>query len=1149
MPPSSVPGFAVHDDETTVAEPVAPAMPPPPDSPRTVFVHLFEWPHDAVAEECERELGPRGYKAVQVSPPQEHAVFDNGVWWQRYQPVSYQLVSRGGDRASFERMVNRCKDAGVEVYVDAVVNHMSFVTEGVGSAGTAFTKYGYPGLYTDEHFHDCRRGIDDWGSVEEMQTCELATLADLRTAHPHVRSQLSGYLADLISLGVAGFRIDAAKHMPKEDLRAILDAAGGTPFVFQEVPSLDGSGPLPPSHFVDNGRVTEFRYGHILSETFRSGSLSSLETFGAGWLPKDDAVVFIDNHDTQRGHSAGDPLTFADGELYDLATAFMLAWPYGYPKVMSSYAFADGDAGPPSTTPCGDGWICEHRRPAIANMVAFSNAVDGTPVEHWWTNGNDQIAFARGDRGFFAMNREELSRVTREFTTNLAPGRYCDAFTGRLDGDRCTGREIVVGIDGSATLTIGPVDAVALHADARRPEREPPELGARYDEAGTNVTFAVFSENATAIDVCVFDAATGADPLACHALDRAGDIWWTGLPTDDLPSPLYYGYRAWGPNWTKDGFVTDVDSRGHRFNPNKLLIDPYGRELSHDVADFADHATGEQYRDRENLRTAPKSIVLPSEPAVARLPVRPFKDEIVYEVHVRGLTMNDPSVPEAERGTFAGAARKAAYLAELGITAIELLPIHETFNDQNELTKDATGDNYWGYASESFFAPDRRYAMDKTPGGPTRELKRMVEAFHAEGVKVYIDVVYNHTAETGVWGDPNVTTLLSWRGLDNASYYELGRRDGRTYTNNNGVGPNVDVTHPRVKQMVIDSLAYYADEIGVDGFRFDLASVLGNTCAAGCFEFSSSDSLLAQMRTALPDVDLIAEPWGIGPGTYRIGQIGAGWAEWNGIFRDTIRKDQNEQGVTDVPPSELIDVIGGSPSLFADDGRRPWRSINYIASHDGFALRDVYACNTKQNDQPYPFGPSSGGDDQNHSWDYNGDVSRQRQAARTGMAIVMLSAGVPMINGGDELYRTQYCNNNPFNLDTDKNWLDWAAGDTDHQTFVRRLLNFRLAHPSLRPDRYGAFTFYTDAGEPMDGAYINNAANHFVGWRAANVYVAYNGWSQAIVATLPAGSWTLVGDTSAAYEAQGGILAEADRMGVSGPYTVAPKSLAVFVTD
>ncbi len=1111
-------------------------------------MHLFEWPHEAVARECEDVLGPAGFEAVQVSPPQEHAVFESATWWQRYQPVSYQLISRGGDRAAFADMVRRCNDVGVEVWVDAVINHMSFAESGVGSAGTMFTKYGYPGLYEDHHFHDCRRGIDDWGSVDEMQNCELATLPDLATEDPYVREKLSGFLQDLLSLGVSGLRIDAAKHLPKADLREILDAAGGDPFVFQEVPSLDGGGPLPPSHFVDNGAVTEFRFGHEVSAAFRGGQLASLRDVGEGrgWLASGDAVVFIDNHDTQRGHSAGDPINHTDRDLYELATAFMLAWPYGHPKVMSSYAFADGDQGPPDTATCAAGWICEHRWPAISSMVAFRNATGGKgPVEHWWSNGNDQIAFSVAGKGFFALNREETSRMVQTLDTGLPAGRYCDAFTGRLEARRCTGREVLVDSDGRAALSVSPVDALALHVQARLPLGDaPPPLGARY--IGDDVTFAVFSENATAVDVCLYSAPMNADAVRCEALDRRGSVWSLTVPRAGLPAPLYYGYRAWGPNWPKSGFIADVDRRGHRFNPNKLLIDPYALELSHDVIDFADHATGERRRDIDNAHTAPKGVVLELGVPAIRMAPRPFADEIIYEVHVRGLTMNDPSVPEDARGTYAGAAMKARYLAELGITAIELQPIHETTNDQNDLTADATGDNYWGYASASFFAPDRRYARDKSAGGPTRELREMVAAFHAEGIEVFIDVVYNHTFETGTWGAPDVSALMSWRGLDNATYYELARRDGARFANHNGVGPNVDVTHPAVRQMIIDSMRYYVESIGIDGFRFDLAAVLQNTCAAGCYEFSR-DAFGAELRRELPDVDLIAEPWGIGPGTYRIGQIGDGWAEWNGIFRDTIRRDQNELDVSDVSPRALADVVGGSPSLFADDGRRPWHSINYIASHDGFALRDVYSCNGKHNEQPWPFGPSSGGDDQNHSWDHGGEASRQRQATRTGMALVMLSAGVPMINGGDELFRTQYCNNNPFNLDSDKNWIDWANGDEHFVTFTRRLLAFRKSQPGLRPDGWGALSFHGDDGHVASDAYLDDSAHHFLGWTAGDVYVAYNGWNHLLNVHLPQGAWTLVGDTSEAFEARGGMLEPADRTEVDGPHEMAPRSVAVFV--
>ena len=480
---TSPPPGAGETGETAPPEDTGPRDSGAPDTGeagrREVIVHLFEWRWDDIAEECERSLGPAGYGAVQVSPPQEHALIDGNPWWERYQPVAYQLASRSGDSDAFAEMVARCAAVDVAIYVDAVINHMAW-GGGAGSGGTSYGDYSYGEHYTEENFHDCRRGISDWGNREEIQNCELATLPDLATEQEHVRGQLSGYLQSLLDLGVAGFRVDAAKHMPAEDLAAIFGAVSGAPSVFQEILSLDAGDVIQPSEYTHIGRVTELRYGMELSRVFQEDQLVWLGSFGEVWgmMPSQDALVFIDNHDNQRGHGAGEPLTYKDGGLYQVANVFMLAWPYGRPKVMSSYAFDDGDVGPPRDGEetlrvhdgeggCREQWVCEHRWPGIAGMVGFRNVAGDAPVENWWSNDNDQIAFSRGDRAFVVINREEKPTLTRTFQTGLPEGRYCDVITGaRVDG-ACTGGEITIDASGEAALTVGPLDAVATHAEAR----------------------------------------------------------------------------------------------------------------------------------------------------------------------------------------------------------------------------------------------------------------------------------------------------------------------------------------------------------------------------------------------------------------------------------------------------------------------------------------------------------------------------------------------------------------------------------------------------------------------------------------------------------------------------------------------------------
>lgn len=728
----------------------------------------------------------------------------------------------------------------------------------------------------------------------------------------------------------------------------------------------------------------------------------------------------------------------------------------------------------------------------------------------------------------------------------------------------------------ASTGTILGLMLMAAPALEARAAVDAQQLGARYDASQSNLNFRVYSSRASRVEVFLYASPSGAQEVARLSLskDATSQVWSLSVPvstiktTYGITGTVYYGYRAWGPNWpynaawTKgsgSGFLSDVDSAGNRFNPNKLLIDPYAREISQDpntaaCTDGTIYATGAVHRNKDSGACASKSIaLLPDTSAVGSKPTRALKDEVIYEVHVRGLTRNDDSVPVAERGTYKGAARKAAALAALGVTAVEFLPVQETQNDQNDVAPNSTADdNYWGYMTLNYFAPDRRYAYDKTPGGPTREWKAMVKAYHDAGIKVYIDVVYNHTGEGGPWGGTDgltVYNLLSWRGLDNPAYYSLSS-DYQHPWDNTGVGGNYNTRHPTAQNLIVDSLAYWRDSLGVDGFRFDLASVLGNSCQHGCFNFDKNDSgnALNRIVAELPPrpaaggagLDLIAEPWAIGGNSYQVGGFPAGWAEWNGLYRDALRKKQNKLGVETVTPGTLASRFAGSSDLYGDDGRKPWHSINFMVAHDGFTLNDLYAYNSKQNNQPWPYGPSDGGEDNNISWDQAGVVAEQRKAARTGLAFMMLSAGVPMITGGDEALRTQFGNNNTYNLDSAANWLYWtrSAIEADHETYTRRLIAFRKAHPALRPAGFYSGTdgngnvmeqlrWFKPDGTQADTAYFNDANSHALAWRvdgsefgdsASALYVAYNGWSGPVNFVLPwPGSgkqWYRVTDTA-----------------------------------
>ncbi|BDX07422.1 alpha-amylase [Planctobacterium marinum] len=450
----------------------------PAVSAPTTFVHLFEWNWSDVANECETFLGPNGYAAVQVSPPNEHIQGDQ--WWTRYQPVSYQIQSRGGSEAEFVDMISRCNAQGVEIYVDAVINHMA-AGSGTGVAGNSYGNKQYS-VYGPQDFHDtCTINPEDYGNDRwRVQNCELVGLPDLNTSATYVQDTLAGYLNYLTNLGVAGFRFDASKHMSVSDIQGVLSKVNGSPLVFQEVIDQGGEA-VSAAEYTGTGLVTEFKYSTQLGNTFRNGQLSWLSSFGEAWgfLPSYQAVVFVDNHDNQRGHGgAGNVITFEDGRLYDLANVFMLAWPYGYPKVMSSYDFhGDTDAGGPSvpvhnngTLECyGSNWKCEHRWSYIAGGVDFRNNVnDNWNVTDWWDNGNNQIAFGRGSAGHVAINKEDYT-MNVALGTQMTAGVYCNVLKGELsqDGSSCSGETITVNGDGSINTNLAAWDAFAIHQNSK----------------------------------------------------------------------------------------------------------------------------------------------------------------------------------------------------------------------------------------------------------------------------------------------------------------------------------------------------------------------------------------------------------------------------------------------------------------------------------------------------------------------------------------------------------------------------------------------------------------------------------------------------------------------------------------------------------
>lgn len=444
--------------------------------PREVIVNLFQWTWASVGQECP-QLAASGYGGVQVSPPQEHAVVAGMPWWVDYQPVSYQVAGRRGDRAAFAAMVQVCHAAGVRVYADAVINHMAGSDSGTGWAGSPWTHDSYPGTYAPQDFHHCglapNDDIADYSSRAQVQTCELVNLADLATETDWVRTRLAAYLDDLASLGVDGLRVDAAKHIAAEDIGAVLAKSTGRFDVYHEVIDKGGEA-VSAVEYTGTGDALVFTYGDEVGAAFQWGSIATLKNL-SGPVPSDKARVFLDNHDTQR-HGGAPVLTHVNRQVYTLASVFMLAYPYGEPIVMSSFSFTDPDAGPPTRdakgttkdTTCGqDGWVCEHRWPAIAGMVGFHNATEGTGYDLWWDDGGDVLAFARGDKGYVVVNNTGSPVVGRSFQTRLAAGVYCDVVHAAMKDGACTGPSVVVNDQGWFTASVGATDGLAIHVGAR----------------------------------------------------------------------------------------------------------------------------------------------------------------------------------------------------------------------------------------------------------------------------------------------------------------------------------------------------------------------------------------------------------------------------------------------------------------------------------------------------------------------------------------------------------------------------------------------------------------------------------------------------------------------------------------------------------
>lgn len=615
-------------------------------------------------------------------------------------------------------------------------------------------------------------------------------------------------------------------------------------------------------------------------------------------------------------------------------------------------------------------------------------------------------------------------------------------------------------------------------------------LGATWDGKGVN--FAIFSENASKVELCLFDSIDAAAPAQTFVMPEYSDHVWHAYLPEALPGQLY-GYRIDGPY---------EPAQGHRFNRNKIVLDPYAKSIGRNIR-WADELFGYPlggepqdlaFDERDNGAYAPLAVVV--DPAFTwgddRPPRTPWHKTIIYELHVKGFTKRHPEVPEALRGTYAGLASELVvnHLLNLGITAVELMPVHHFVNDRVLVDRGLT--NYWGYNTLGFFSPEARYCASSIPQDAVQQFKMMVAAFHAAGIEVILDVVYNHTAEGNHLGP-----TLSMRGVDNAVYYKLSPEEPRYYMDYTGCGNSLNVRHPRVLQLIMDSLRYWVVDMHVDGFRFDLASTLARELydvdrLGAFFDIIHQDPILSQVK-------LIAEPWDVGVGGYQVGNFPVLWSEWNGKYRDNVRSFWKGDGGT---LNEFATRLSGSSDLYQDDGRKPYASVNFVTCHDGFNLHDLVSYNSKHNDANGE--ENRDGADDNKSWNCGVEgpsddpavVALRWQQKRNFIATLILSQGVPMLLAGDELSHTQQGNNNTYCQDSELTWLDWDLNEDEKGflEFVRQVIAIRKSQPVFQRRKFfqgraifGAdvedITWFEPSGQPMGEEGWNAGFNQCFGMR------------------------------------------------------------------
>ena len=666
----------------------------------------------------------------------------------------------------------------------------------------------------------------------------------------------------------------------------------------------------------------------------------------------------------------------------------------------------------------------------------------------------------------------------------------------------------------------------------------PYPLGATLNGEGVN--FALYAENATAVELCLFDSGDDPKQTIIKVTERSHQIWHVFVP--GMKAGQLYGYRVHGPYKPEEG---------QRFNPNKLLIDPYAKAIA-GVIDWDDSLFGyEPGHPEEDLSFSEsdsgpylsKCVVIDDrfDWGDDKPPKIPYHKSVIYETHVKGFTRLHPDIPENIRGTYAALAHSSSikYLKDLGITAVELMPVHHFINDRH--LKERGLSNYWGYNTIAFFAPDAGYSGNPDPGGQVADFKNMVRELHKAGIEVILDVVYNHTAEGNQMGP-----TLSFRGIDNASYYRL-TDDKRFYYDYTGTGNTLNANLPNVLRLMMDSLRYWILDMHVDGFRFDLASALARELhtvdrLSAFFDIIHQDPVISQVK-------LIAEPWDVGEGGYQVGKFPPGWAEWNGKYRDCIRDYWRG---ADSMLGEFALRLTGSPDLYEGDYRRPTASINFITAHDGFTLHDLVSYNEKHNDANGE--NNQDGENHNRSWNCGEEgetsdesiVHLRKQQRRNFLTTLFLSQGVPMLVAGDEMGRTQKGNNNAYCQDNEISWLHWDKKDDELLEFTRRLIRLRLDHPVFSRRRWfqgqrikgsgveDIVWFLPDASEMTEdhwtngfakslGVFLNGLGLHYLGPKGEHVYdddfyVIFNAHHEPLEYKLPpekyGRQWRVLLDTS-----------------------------------